>query len=95
MLFGVSDWIQDIMRRFGIVRRIRFIYGKSYSGFRKSSGIFPVSAREFLEGSGGATCGPHDLERTKWTEGMLPSPHGPGAWPQPSRPAPLPRKLEG
>ena len=25
MLFGVSDGIQDITRRFGIVRRIRFI----------------------------------------------------------------------
>ena len=25
MLFGVSDWIQDITRRFGIVRGIIFI----------------------------------------------------------------------
>ena len=25
MLFGVSDWIQDITRRSGMVRRIRFI----------------------------------------------------------------------
>ena len=31
MLFGVSDWIRDITRRSGIVRRIRFIYWGSFS----------------------------------------------------------------
>ena len=31
MLFGVSDWIWDIMRRSRIVRRIRFIYWGSFS----------------------------------------------------------------
>ena len=29
VLFGVSDGIQDITRSSGMVRRIRFIYGKS------------------------------------------------------------------
>ena len=33
MLFGVSDGIQDITRRSGMVRRIRFIYRKSLSKF--------------------------------------------------------------
>jgi hypothetical protein len=37
VLFGVSDGIQDITRRSGMVRRIRFIYGKSILGFRKST----------------------------------------------------------
>ena len=40
MLFGVSDEIQDITRRSGMVRRIRFIYGKSNSKFGKSPVIF-------------------------------------------------------
>ena len=31
MLFGVSDWIRDITRRSGIVRRMRFIYWGSFS----------------------------------------------------------------
>ncbi|KAK1621331.1 hypothetical protein QYE76_026848 [Lolium multiflorum] len=33
VLFGVSDGIQDITRSSGMVRRIRFIYRKSYSKF--------------------------------------------------------------
>ena len=33
ILFGVSDGIQDITRRSGMVRRIRFIYRKSLSKF--------------------------------------------------------------
>ena len=30
MLFGVSEWIRDITRRSGMVRRIRFIYRRSF-----------------------------------------------------------------
>ena len=33
VLFGVSDEIQDITRSSEMVRRIRFIYRKSYSKF--------------------------------------------------------------
>ena len=47
MLFGVSDGIQDITRSSGMVRRIRFIYGKSYSKFGDS----PVNLWKVLEGS--------------------------------------------
>ena len=47
VLFGVSDGIQDIMRRFGMVRRIRFIYRKSLSKF----GNDPVHLWKVLEGS--------------------------------------------
>ena len=32
-MFGVSDWIQDITRSSGMVRRIRFMYRKSLSKF--------------------------------------------------------------
>ena len=58
MLFGVSDGIQDITRRFGIVRRIRFIYGKSFFGVRKKFGVLTGASRRFwkvrnvMEGSG-------------------------------------------
>ena len=45
MLFGVSDGIQDITRRSGMVRRIRFIYGKSNS----KSGDDPVHSWKALE----------------------------------------------
>ena len=47
MLFGVSDEIRDITRRFGMVRRIRFIYGKSFSGVRKKSGVLTGASRRF------------------------------------------------
>ena len=47
MLFGVSDGIQDITRRSGMVRRIRFIYRKSLSKF----GNDPVHLWKVLEGS--------------------------------------------
>ena len=46
-MFGVSDGIQDITRSSGIVRRIRFIYRKSYSKF----GNDPVHLWQVLEGS--------------------------------------------
>ena len=46
-LFGVSDGIQDITRRFGMVRRIRFIYRKSFSRFEND----PVFFWKVLEGS--------------------------------------------
>ena len=46
-LFGVSDGIQDITRRSGMVRRIRFIYRKSYSKF----GNDPVHLWKVLESS--------------------------------------------
>ena len=58
MLFGVSDEIQDITRRSGIVWRIRFIYGKLFLGFRKSSGFFRYCTEKVLEGSGGPLVGP-------------------------------------
>ena len=53
-MFGVSDGIQDITRRFGIVRRIRFIYGKSFFGVRKKFGVLTGASRRFwgLEWSG-------------------------------------------
>ncbi len=46
-MFGVSDGIQDITRRSGMVRRIRFIYRKSLSKF----GNDPVHLWKVLEGS--------------------------------------------
>jgi len=45
MLFGVSDGIQDITRSSGMVRRIRFIYRKSFSKF----GNDPVHLWKALE----------------------------------------------
>ena len=45
VLFGVSDGIQDITRRSGMVRRIRFIYRKSLSKF----GNDPVHLWKALE----------------------------------------------
>ena len=47
ILFGVSDGIQDITRSSGMVRRIRFIYRKSYSMF----GNDLVHLWQVLEGS--------------------------------------------
>ncbi len=47
MLFGVSDGIQDITRRFGMVRRIRFIYRKSFSGVWKKFGVLTGASRRF------------------------------------------------
>src|SRR5215203_1107188 len=46
-LFGVPDKIPDITRSSGMVRRIRFIYRKSYSKF----GNDPVHLWQVLEGS--------------------------------------------
>ena len=46
-MFGVSDGIQDITRSSGMVRRIRFIYRKSYSKF----GNDPVHLWKVLESS--------------------------------------------
>ena len=46
-LFGVSEGIQDITRSSGMVRRIRFIYGKVFIGFRKSSGFFRYRIGKF------------------------------------------------
>jgi hypothetical protein len=46
-LFGVPDEIPDITRSSGMVRRIRFIYRKSYSKF----GNDPVHLWKVLEGS--------------------------------------------
>ena len=39
-LFGVPDEIPDMTRSFGMVRRRRFIYGKSLFGRRKCSGVY-------------------------------------------------------
>ena len=47
MLFGVSDGIQDITRSSGMVRRIRFIYRKSFYKFEND----PVNLWNVLEGS--------------------------------------------
>ena len=47
-MFGVSDGIQDITRSSGMVRRIRFIYRKSYSKY----GNDPVHLWKVLEKSG-------------------------------------------
>ena len=47
MLFGVSDGIRDITRRFVIVQRIRFIYGKSFFGVRKKFGVLTGASRRF------------------------------------------------
>ena len=48
VLFGVSDGIQDITRSFGMVRRIRFIYRKSFYKFEND----PVKFWKVLEKSG-------------------------------------------
>ena len=45
MLFGVLYGIRDITRRFGIARRIRFIYGKSFFGVRKKFGVLTGASR--------------------------------------------------
>ena len=47
VLFGVSDGIQDITRSSGMVRRIRFIYRKSFYKFEND----PVHLWKVLEGS--------------------------------------------
>lgn len=52
-MFGVSDGIQDIARRSGIVRRIRFIYGKSFSGVRKKFGVLTGASRRFWKDRNG------------------------------------------
>ena len=54
MLFGVSDWIRDITRRSGIVRRIRFIYWGSFSKLGNVPECLYGDSRRFrnvLEGS--------------------------------------------
>ena len=48
VLFGVSDGIQDITRSSGMVRRIRFIYRKSFYKFEND----PVHLWKVLEKSG-------------------------------------------
>ena len=53
MLFGVSDGIRDITRRFGIVRRIRFIYGKLFFGVRKKFGVLTGASRRFWKDRNG------------------------------------------
>ena len=70
MLFGVSDWIQDITRSSGMVRRIKIHIWKVVLGFRKSSGNFRYCTGVFLEGSGGATSGPTDPGGATWAEGV-------------------------
>ena len=54
MLFGVSDWIRDITRRSGMVRRIRFIYWGSFSKLGNVPECLYGDSRRFrnvLEGS--------------------------------------------
>ena len=47
VLFGVSDGIPDVTRSSGMVRRIRFIYRKSFYKFEND----PVHLWKVLEGS--------------------------------------------
>ena len=56
MLSGASDGIQDITRRFGIVRRIRFIYGKSFFEVRKKFGVLTGASRRFWKVWNGPEC---------------------------------------
>ena len=54
MLFGVSEWIRDITRRSGMVRRIRFIYWESFSKLGNVPECLYGDSRRFrnvLEGS--------------------------------------------
>jgi hypothetical protein len=51
MSFGVSDGIQDITRRSGMVQRIRFIYIKSNSKFENNPVFFYRRFWKVLEGS--------------------------------------------
>ncbi len=54
MLFGVLDWIRDITRRSGIVRRMRFIYCGSFSKLGNVPECLYGDSRRFqnvLEGS--------------------------------------------
>ena len=53
MLFGVSDGIRDITRRFRIVRRIRFIYGKSFFGVQKKFDVLTGASRRFWKDRNG------------------------------------------
>ena len=56
MLFGVSEWIRDITRRSGMVRRIRFIYWESFSKLGNVPECSYGDSRRFrnvLEGSRG------------------------------------------
>src|SRR5215216_943127 len=73
MLFGVSDWIQDITRRSGIVRRIRFIYWGSFSKLGNVPECLYGDSRRFwnvLEGSRGflGVClkTKKGIKETKW-----------------------------
>lgn len=61
-MFGVSDGIQDITRSSGMVRRIRFIYGKSHFKF----GNGPVNLWKVLESSGTTHYG-------RWRDSTSPS----------------------
>ncbi|KAK1696332.1 hypothetical protein QYE76_013029 [Lolium multiflorum] len=68
VLFGVSDGIQDITRSSGMVRRMRFIYRKSYSKF----GNDPVHLWKVLEGS-------RKVRKKRTMEGGVPEGlHNPG-----------------
>ena len=46
-LFGVPDEIPDITRSSGMVRRIRFIYRKSFSRFENDPVFFLEGSRRF------------------------------------------------
>jgi hypothetical protein len=70
-LFGVSYGIQDITRSFGMVRRLRTIYGKFILGFRKSSRLFWYCIRKILEGCRGSHNGPHLSWRAHIDQGVV------------------------
>ena len=73
MMFGVSEWIRDITRRSGMVRRIRFIYWGSFSKLGNVPECLYGDSRRFrnvLEGSRGflGVClkTKKGIKETKW-----------------------------
>ena len=73
MLFGVSEWIRDITRISGMVRRIRFIYWGSFSKLGNVPKCLYGDSRRFrnvLEGSRGflGVClkTKKGIKETKW-----------------------------
>ena len=77
-----------------MVRRIRFIYRKSYTKF----GNDPVHLWKVLEGPGGPSSGPTTLGGLAWAEGVLPSLMGQGHMPlkaQPAKPLGFPQNPRG
>ena len=93
-MFGVPDEIPYVTRSLGMVERYRFIYGKSYFGFRKKVqffGIVPGSFQKVPKDSGGvrkSTSGSTTSQGLAWAKGRRPGLIGPGA-PSPQKPTQL------